>query len=187
MKTEDKRALVYAHTFNNGVKYFGNAVDPTRPYNFSKGRGKKYLAQYELDPNPTIDIIASKLTVEEADALERKLFDEYELAGGVRCQQRPSGKDLQDQIHRSSCVDYQCPVRRKKLSETGRLVHPDFSGENNPFYAKSHTDETKEKISKANYKVISSLDGRISSRYQYTYWNKKNPAYIGTWSKLIPQ
>lgn len=215
MKTEDKRALVYIHIFNNGVKYFGNAVDPARPYAFGGGRGKQYLEQYELDSNPTIEIIASGLTVEEADTLERRLFDEYIADGGLKIQNRPSGGDLARNVSRSAKVDpenlskallgntirrgaRQSEVSRNKMSKAK-------SGKKNPNYGKSLSKSAKIELSKShtgvpkskehreavsaasNYKVISSLDGRITTHAVSSKWNKKNPAYIGTWSKLIPQ
>jgi hypothetical protein len=63
--------------------------------------------------------------------------------------------------------------------------------------SKAHTgktlpDETKKKMSEAqkgktkasNRKVVSSLDGRVTSAACAGRWDKKNPAYIGTWVDL---
>jgi hypothetical protein len=134
--TPVRNAIVYSHAFNNGAKYFGNGVKQSRPYEFGSGRGKKYQEQFELDPNPTVTITASDLTVEEADELEQQLFDEYIANGGLKIQRRPSGKDLSRSITSSAKVD---PANISKA----------LTGENNPMWDKKHTEVAKIKISKS--------------------------------------
>jgi hypothetical protein len=194
--TPVRNALVYTHTFSNGAKYFGNGVKQSRPYEFGSGRGKKYQEQFELDPNPTIEIIASGLTVEEADKLEQQLFDEYIANGGLKIQSRPSGKDLVNNIAMNAKVDHQNPERCKKISESKTGVpRPEATKEKmrNP-----KSEAHKENISKAligvpkskehkeslYYKVISMFDGRVTTHNKETYWNRQNPDYIGTWVRL---
>jgi hypothetical protein len=47
------------------------------------------------------------------------------------------------------------------------------------------SESHRENISTASkYKVISMLDGRITTHNNETRWNKKNPDYIGTWVRL---
>jgi hypothetical protein len=206
--------IVYSHTFSNGTKYFGNGVSEKRAFAQGKGkRGEKYLYQFELDSNPQIEIIASGLTPSEADALEQKLFDDYVANGGKALQKRPSGTDLQNCIARANSDEYKIAISSPETKEKMRIAKagennpmlgkthsPETkekmriakTGENHPMFGKTHSPETKEKMriailgktSSVYRKVISMLDGRVTSHNMTTHWNKKNQDYVGTWVDL---
>lgn len=175
--------VVYSHTFSNGTRYFGNGVSEKRAFN-KGGRGKKYLEQFALDPNPVIQILATGLTPSEADVLEQKLFDEYVSSSGVKLQQRPSGKDLQKSIESSNSDAHKLAMNSPETREKIRIANT----------GKTHSSEHREKIrianlgntngTRANCKVISMLDGRVTSHCRSSHWNKKNPDYFGTWVDL---
>jgi hypothetical protein len=200
-------ALVYTHTFSDGSIYFGNAVNPNRPFSKSK-RGVKYRDHVALFGEPLIEIIAKNLTVENADLLEQSLFDAYAKNGTI-LQKRPSGKDLQTQINRSARVDYSTlgekisfgqstPIakanmssgakNRKKrggyvLSEEARKNISDAKlGKPNYKARKPRAVEVRKRLSIAfRVKVRSTLDGRVTNRSMAGKLNKSNPAYVGTW------
>jgi hypothetical protein len=85
-------ALAYIHIFADGSKYFGNATNPDRPFDFKK-RTKTWLAAYMKNGVPVVQV-RRNLTIEEADSLERWGFDRYVIQGGVKLQKRPNGVDL---------------------------------------------------------------------------------------------
>lgn len=194
--------VVYSHTFNNETKYFGNGVSEKRAFK-KGGRGKKYLEQFTLDPNPKIEILATGLTPSEADALEQKMFDEYIASDGMKLQKRPSCENLQRNISRSNSDAYRRAMDsqeyRAAISAANRRVKKGVP----------RTAQTKTAIAVAkrgiplsaehraaisagrnansavsNRKVISMLDGRITSHAMSSNWNKKNPDYVGTWIDL---
>lgn len=194
---ERNTCVVYSHTFSNNTKYFGNGVSEKRAYKQSS-RGKRYLNQFDLDPNPKIDILATGLTPAEADFLERTLFDEYVDVGGLRIQNRPSGQDLQKSVtgaNSEAFKIYSSTPRSVEAIEKLRLSHfGNTSGAGNK--GKKHSPEHIEKrrvallgnthtLGKRIHRaVISMLDGRVTSSNNTTKWNKNNPSYIGTWVDL---
>ncbi len=141
-------ALVYTHTFSNGATYFGNATNSKRPYSFV--RGKRYNSLVLLYGNPDVRIIASGLSIAEADSMEQSLFDEYVRQGGVKLQNRPSGGDLQRQIDRCSKADPTVWTGLKRSKESREKMSVARIGMTNGMTGKSHSDVTKAKISKAN-------------------------------------
>lgn len=107
--------------------------------NFTIGSIWKYLHQYDI---PTRQIGKAihpwyeTITKEEWDKriqkgveTKRKKYDSGELA--------PWNKNLTKETDE----------RVKKQSETQKLTHKDFSGENNPFYGKKHSEEFRKRQS----------------------------------------
>ena len=172
MNTHDKTALVYVHIFADGSKYFGNAVKPNRPFDFKDRRNKKCLALFKKYWSPVVQL-RRNLTIEEADNLERRLFDRYIAKGGVKIQKRPSGVELSHARLGTLGKTHSDKTRLKmSLSRKG----------------KSKSAATRAKMSKANRisnrKVISMFDGKVTTAAHAGYFNKKNPNYIGTWVDL---
>jgi hypothetical protein len=174
--------VVYSQTFKNGTKYFGNGISAKRAY-AKRGRGKRHLEQFENDPNPKVEILASGLTPAEADALEQKLFDMYITNGGIRLQKRPSGLDLQTSIARSTSDAHRDVMNSKEYREKMRIIQT----------GRKYSAEVRKNMRMAglarqnnqqNRRVISMLDGRVTTYNITPRWNKKNPDYTGTWVDL---
>jgi hypothetical protein len=200
-------ALVYIHIFADGTKYFGNAVNPKRPFDFTTAtRNKQWLAAFEKSGNPVVQI-RRNLSVVEADNLEKWLFERYIANGGMKIQKRPNGKDLatlhytnlgnKNGVGNKGFTGKHTDAARRKISEGGK---GNTNGAGNKGTKRS--DETKAKMSAASKgkpksptaianstarshrKVISMLDGRVTSAGASGRWNRKNPDYIGTWVDL---
>lgn len=188
------KALAYQHIFADGSKYFGNALHDSRPFDF-KNRNDRWLATYAKYGAPVVQI-RRNLTTIKADEIERWLFDRYVASGGRCLQARPSGKHLSTVVRNRG---------RKHLEATKEKISQRHKG-------RKHSAQSKENMSKgrdgltlsdshktnirfsmlgvmptANKRIISSLDGRITTHAQSGHWNKKNPAYIGTWSDYIEE
>jgi hypothetical protein len=189
-------ALVYTHTFSDGSIYFGNASSPNRP--FEQGfRGSNYLSHYEIYGEPLVEIVASGLSIEMADALERKLFDAYVENGGLKIQKRPTGKDLAHWywLGKNSAGRVVTSETRLKQSQIQKgkpktASHKEAMKGNQNALGNVWSEESKSKMKgnqnakKANRKVVSFFDGRVTSFAQVSRWNKKNPNYIGTWVEV---
>lgn len=140
VKTEDKKWCVYMHTNKiNGKKYIGQTCQNPPVLRWGNN-GSGYLRQnsdgtYSQEAMATAvldypdwkndwehQIINDNLTQEEANALEIKLIAKY----------------------KTNCRKYNNPSFGYNMTDGGS----DVSGENNPFYGKKHTDDTREKISK---------------------------------------
>jgi hypothetical protein len=195
-------ALVYIHIFADGSKYFGNAVNPARP--FTQGnRGKKYQKAVETNGNPVVQV-RRNLTVEEADTLERWLFDRYIANGGVSIQTRPKGDLARFTAKKSSETRLKMSKAQKNKPKGGAIkgskrseetkIKISKGGKGNKNGAgnkgKRHTEETRKKLSGPRVndgngkKIISTLDGQITTRQSKHWHEKKNPDYIGTWVDL---
>ncbi len=198
MENNDKRALVYQHIFADGSKYFGNAVDENRAHSFRNNRGGQYLSHLEKYGEPTIQI-KRNLTIEDADSLERYLFDKYISNGGIKLQNRPSGRDLYVAINQNKKVN-PLNISKSKLGVKQPNVSKALKGKKQPNISKAMkgrklsiahkvavSKAMKGKKLRANRKVVSSLDGRVSSAAGAGILAKKNPAYIGTWSDYIEE
>ncbi len=174
-------ALVYIHIFADGSKYFGNAVRPSRPFDF-QNRNNKWLEAYAKNGSPVVQT-KYNMAIGEADALEQWLFDRYIAKGGLKLQKRPNAIDLAKAYY-------------SNLGNKHAVGNKGFTGK------RKHTEAARAKISKAqkgkpksptaianstarsHRKVVSMLDGRVASAVQAGHWNKKNPNYIGTWVDL---
>lgn len=164
-------ALVYIHIFVDGSKYFGNALNSKRPFDF-KSRNKKWLDAFQQNGEPTVQI-RRNLTIEEADALEQELFDRYIAKDGLKLQKRPNAIDLATAYY--SNLGNKHGVGNKgftgKHTEAARIKISE-AGKGNTYNARAHRE------------VISMLDGRVTNAAQSGRWNKTNPDYIGTWVDL---
>ena len=139
VKPEDRRWCVYMHTnkINNKVYVGQTCLNPERRWR-KDGAGYKNctyfwraIQKYGWDSFEHI-IVAENLTKEEADTMEKDLIALYDTTNILKGYNLTCGGDnteLTEEV-------------RKKISEN----HADVSGENNPFYGKSHSEETKEKI-----------------------------------------
>ena len=183
--TQDKPALAYIHIFADGSKYFGNAVSPNRPWDFTK-RNNKWLEAYSRFGAPIVQV-RRNLTIEEADRLELWGFDRYVSQGGVKLQSRPSGSGLSTILLMRSKADTTKPhsidtILKRAKSNTGKrrsetsLVNMRVAQKGNRNFGDSYL--------RSNRKVISMLDGRVTTAAQSGHYNKKNPNYIGTWVDL---
>jgi hypothetical protein len=197
-----RNAFVYIHIFADGSKYFGNGVKPDRPFK-QGGRGPKYMEALIKNGAPVIQI-RRNLTVDEADDLERTLFDKY-VTNNQPLQRRPTGNDLKTAIRRGNSTD---PIKlsKAKLGKPLSKNHAESIGKankgkrrskvfcenisirmqgNTAFSGKRHSTDAIQRITASCHrKVISMIDGRITTHIKTGHWNKKNPDYIGTWVDL---
>lgn len=146
---ENKEWCVYIHTNQiNNKKYIGMTYDVKSRFGkngsgyLNKTKEGKYnqpafayaIIKYGWE-NFSHDIIEDKLTKEEADILEKQLIDQYNTRNpenGYNIKEGGSNGHLSEET-------------KNKLRE---IMSEKYKGENNPFYGKTHTKETKEKMSK---------------------------------------
>ncbi len=169
-------ALVYTHTFSDGSIYFGNAVNPDRPYT-QGSRGGKYQAHYEKYGEPVIAIIASGISVEEADEMEVQLFDEYR---GLKLQRRPQG-DLAKQINRGKRG---IPKGSPSLSHREAISAANLIAQKKPTTRAKKSESLKGRATRSHRLLRSSFNGHVTIASHVSRWNKKNPNYIGTWVEV---
>lgn len=143
VKNDDKKYCVYMHVnkINNKVYVGQTCLDPERRWR-KDGSGYKEcthfwraIQKYGWDNFEHI-IFAENLTREEANQMEISLIALYDTTNILYGYNLTNG---------GNATVYTKEVR-KKISDN----HADVSGENNPFYGKHHTEETKEKIRKKN-------------------------------------
>jgi hypothetical protein len=188
-------ALVYTHTFSDGSVYFGNAVNPNRPFT-KGGRGSKYLTHLEKHGEPVVKIVISNISIDEADLLEQALFDRYVKNEGIKLQSRPSGTDLRNQVNRNSKIDHSQFIGSKRSIETcinisesqmGKSLSSDHKraiSEGLLGNIRSETSARNVNTAVNLKRVYSTYDGRVTSLSASGHWNKKNPNYIGTWVEV---
>lgn len=140
---ENKKHIVYMHVnkINNKIYVGQTCLEPERRWR-NGGYGYKNctyfwkaIQKYGWDNFEHI-IFASNLTQEEANKIERLLIALYDTNNIDKGYNLTAGGD----------AAFPSDYTRERIS----MNHADVSGSNNPFYGKKHTDETKEKISKAN-------------------------------------
>lgn len=204
----DKRALVYQHIFADGSKYFGNAVNPNRPWDFIN-RNDKWLAAFTKYGAPVVQVRYVP-TIVEADNLELWLFDRYIAKGGAKLQARPSGKDLEKTTlinkGRNISDDHRANLSKSKKGKKQPKISAAKVGKKNPklsvrLLGKKLSEKhranisiggkgisrNKGKTTRSHRKVISTLDGRITSANTAGRLDNLNPAYIGTWTDYIEE
>lgn len=167
LKTEDRRWCVYIHTnkINNKVYVGQTCLNPERRWR-KDGSGYKdctyfwrAIQKYGWENFEHI-IFAENLTQEEANKMEISLIALYDTTNILYGYNLTYGGN----------VTVYTDAARKKISEN----HADVFGENNPFYGKHHSEETKEKIRKKN-KINFSKEN--NPMYGIHRFGKDNPMY----------
>lgn len=150
---KEKEFCVYKHTNNlNNKVYIGITIQ--KPYKrWLNGKGytnndyfNKSINKYGWD-NFSHEILYEHLTKEEAEQKEIELIAQY------RSNQREFGYNIQNGgMHKGKFSE----ISKKKMSEShigitawNKGLHIGIGQENN-FYGKKHSEETKKKISNAN-------------------------------------
>lgn len=138
-ETNDKRWCVYAHTNKiNNKKYIG--ITSRKPeirwgYNGCKYKDQPYfyraIQKYGWD-NFTHEILFNDQSFESACRIEKDLIKHY------KSNEREYGYNL------TLGGDGRCMTEEQK-----RILSDDRKGVGNPFYGKSHSEETKNKMSEA--------------------------------------
>ena len=176
MSDEEKLYCVYKHTNKiNGKMYIGQTCQkPQKRWS----NGKHYetstyfnnaIQKYGWD-NFEHEIIATGLTLNEANSLEEKLIIELELMNSDKGYNLRSGgknnllsKETKRKISESNKNKKVSEATRKKMSEAqrGKVVSEETkkklseiakqrTGNKNGFYGKKHSEETRQKIGKAS-------------------------------------
>jgi group I intron endonuclease len=167
--SNDKEWCVYMHTNNiNNKKYIGMTCDVSSRFEkngegyLHKNKEGKYtqpafayaINKYGWD-NFTHKIIKDNLLKEEADELEIKMIKEYDTQNpnkGYNIRNGGSNGHLSEET-------------KKKLRETmtGR-----YDGENNPFYGKQHSQETKDILRQKGKENARDISGDKNPMYGKT-------------------
>lgn len=155
----NKTWCVYIHTNKiNGKKYIGQTSQkPEKRWNNGRGyitSSKFYNAIQKYGwENFTHEIVASNLSLEEANNLEIELINQYQTQNDL------FGYNLDSGGHNTTHSE----ETKRKIGEANHIalqgsswsdehkakVSAMFTGEGNPFYGHHHTEETKQKISKS--------------------------------------
>lgn len=156
---DEKIYCVYIHTNKiNGKKYIGQtSQNPTKRWDCGRGyltspRFYNAIQKYGWE-NFEHEIIATNLTLEEANSLEDKLINEYKTqddqygynikGGGSHGAQ---SEETKRKIGEANHISLKGKPHSKEWSEKMSEM---FTGEGNPFYGHHHTEETKRKISES--------------------------------------
>lgn len=149
--------VVYMHKNKiNGKLYIGQTSQPPLK-RWDNGRGyetcsKFYNAilKYGWDNFEHI-IIKTNLTKDEADELEESLIELYQTRiddFGYNIKAGGKNKSQSEETKRKIGEANKIALKGSHWSEEHKkLISKKFSGENNPFYGKKHTEATKQKIS----------------------------------------
>jgi group I intron endonuclease len=170
--SETREYCVYKHTNKtNGKIYIGiTSQKPKRRWDNGRGYCKnqhfwRAINKYGWD-GFNHEVLYSGLSENQAKVLEVSLIAYYDSTNRNKGYNNSPGGDLASEESRRKrsealkgeknpmygkcCRENMTPEQiadyNRKLSEN----HADFRGENGPMYGKHHTEEAKEKISKAN-------------------------------------
>lgn len=155
-QVDEKKWCVYCHTnITNGKKYFG--ITSQRPEDRWRA-GSPYkrnthfwraIKKYGWHEGFLHEIICSDLTEAEACQMEIELIARYNTTNPNKGYNQTSGGEASFKMTEEA---------KQKMKKN----HYDCSGKNGSFYGKHHTQETKEKISRAR---IGKYAGENSPKY----------------------
>lgn len=157
MSNEEKLYCVYKHTSPSGKVYIGYTSKNPPEKRWSNGNGYKRghpyfwraICKYKWE-NFSHEIMFSGLTRQEVIEKERELILFYDATNPNKGYNMTKGGDGKE--------GYVMPDETRKKISTSRLGrftgeensnygNHKLAGENNPFYGKHHSDETKKKMS----------------------------------------
>lgn len=149
------------------VFYVGKGTGNRR---FETHNRNKYFNRILNKYNCTVRLVYQSLTNEEACELEKERIAEMRVKGWAKCNFTNGGTGFStgnlNPIHkRVNSDDYINPFSVMK-----------FDGENNHFYGKKHTEDTKDKISKSR-KGKGRRFGKDNPMYGKGFKGEENPMY----------
>lgn len=178
METRNDTYCVYIHTNKiNGKKYIGqtiNGEDPNKRWKNGFGyEHQKYfynaIQKYGWD-NFDHEVVASNLTKEQADNIEKRLIKEFDTKNRDCGYNLTDGGDGATGVYYTEEMRHNISVAQKnRFSKSGKDGHP--------MYGKKHSDEAKEKVSIALKKNWSDENYRkhMSEVHMGKMTGSKNP------------
>lgn len=172
MEIYNDKYCVYIHTNKtNGKVYVGQTCQVPeerwrkngtgyRPRKNNTCRFWNAIQKYGWD-NFEHEVIASNLTLEEANNFEELLIEKLDSTNPEKGYNLQSGGKNHKQAEETR-QKISKNLKGKMAGENNPMYGVSRYGEDNPFYGKKHTDETKEKISQAR---IGKYTGENSPRY----------------------
>ena len=180
MEIYNDKYCVYMHTNKiNGKKYVGQTCNSTTN-RWHRGKGYKKctyfwnaIQKYGWD-NFEHEIIASNLTKEEADNFEKLLIRKLDLTNKEKGYNLRSGGSHGEHSEETKQKLREASLSKTVSKETREKISKATKGENNPFYGKKHTEDTKEKIRLSHIGVMTgSQNPNFNGRCCTEEWRKK--------------
>lgn len=156
MEIKEKKWCVYIHTNKiNGKKYVGQTCQDPRKRWGKDGIGYKRnpyfwnaIQKYGWD-SFTHEIIASNLTIDEANELEEKLIHSLDSMNPDCGYNMQSGGENRLHLEKTKQKIREAHKGKIVSEETKGKISEAMSGENHPFYGTHRSDSTKRKIGDA--------------------------------------
>lgn len=152
---QERKYCVYKHTNKvNGKVYIGQTgIAPEKRWNEGKGYKKctyfySAIQKYGWG-NFEHEIIASNLTLEEANELEIKLIEQYEARNTEKGYNLKSGGSCGELAESTKLKLAEAATGRKMSEHTRERLKQSRIGKPGPMLGKKHKEETKKKISEA--------------------------------------